>query len=115
MRVLLERKASVEDRSQAGDTPLLLGAENSGDPAVVKALVAAGANIHAKDNAGNTAIKLAAWQHHIETVKFLIKLGGDACAKDNDGKTAIDDAKSNQNEDPGKQEIIALLQEKCGH
>jgi ankyrin repeat protein len=114
LKALLERKASLEERSQAGDTPLLLGAENSEDPAVVKDLIAAGANIHAKDNAGDTAIKLAAWQHHIETVKFLIKLGGDACAKDNDGKTAIDDAQSKQNEDPGKQELIALLQQKCG-
>ncbi|HKV95267.1 MAG TPA: hypothetical protein VJW20_22170 [Candidatus Angelobacter sp.] len=44
---------------------------------------------------------------------LLAKIGVDACAIGKDGKTAIDMAKSNLNDDPGKQEIIAFLPEKC--
>ena len=50
----------------------------------------------------------------MDAVKFLVGLGADACAKNNDGETAIDMTQTNLNDDPGKHEIIAFLQKKCG-
>jgi ankyrin repeat protein len=104
----------VDERNYYGETPLILAATHSADISVVKELIAAGANIHAQSNSGTNAVMGAAWQHHLDTVKLLADLGVDACAKNNEGETAIDQARTNLNEDPGKDEIIAFLQEKCG-
>lgn len=114
VRVLLRHGALVDERNYYGETPLILAATNSADISVVKELIAAGANIHAQSKAGDNAVMGAAWQHHLDTVQLLVGLGVDACAKNNKGETAIDQARSNLNEDPGKHEIIAFLQEKCG-
>jgi ankyrin repeat protein len=112
--VLLRHGALVDESNYYGETPLILAATNSADISVVKELIAAGANIHAQSNVGTNAVMGAAWQHHLDTVKLLVGLGLDACAKNNKGETAIDQARTNLNEDPGKHEIIAFLQEKCG-
>lgn len=72
------------------------------------------AHIHAVTHDGDNAVMLAAGAHRADAVKFLVDLGVDSCAKNDDGETAIDHAESNLNEDPGKQEIIAFLQVKCG-
>jgi len=112
--VLLRHGASVNERNYYGEAPLILAATHSADISVVKELIAAGANVHAQSKVGDNAVMGAAWQHHLETVKLLVGLGVDACAKNNKGETAIDQARSNLNEDPGKQEIIAFLQVKCG-
>lgn len=115
VRVLLRHGALVDERNYYGETPLILAATNSADTSVVKELIAAGANIHAQSTVGVNPVMGAAWQHHLDSVKLLVSLGVDACAKNNKGETAIDQARTNLNEDPGKHEVIAFLQEKCGH
>ncbi|HKR95820.1 MAG TPA: ankyrin repeat domain-containing protein, partial [Candidatus Angelobacter sp.] len=106
--------AHIDTRDADEETAFLEAAQRGNGLAIMEELVRAGANIHAVNDLGDNAIMLAAWQHHLENVKLLIRLGVDPCAKSNDGETAIDMAKTNLNDDPGKQEIIALLQEKCG-
>jgi ankyrin repeat protein len=113
VRLLLQHGAIVDDRAYDGETPLMQAAQRPNTIAVINELIAAKADIHAVDKLGNNAVMLAAWQHRPEVVKLLVELGGDGCAKNDDGETAIDQARS-LNEDPGKHEIIAFLQEKCG-
>jgi ankyrin repeat protein len=110
----LQHGAIVNDGGSDGETPLLRAAERPNNIAVIKELIAMKADIHAVTDAGNNAVMLAAGAHRADAVKFLVELGVDPCAKNDDGETAIDQAKSNRNEDPGKHEIIAFLQEKCG-
>lgn len=113
-KILLQHGARVDDQNKGGETALLIASQRKNGLAVIRELVAAGANIYATNNLGHNAVMLAAWQHYKDNVKILVDLGVPPCAVDNDGKTAIDQARTNLNEDPGKQEIIAFLQEKCG-
>jgi ankyrin repeat protein len=114
IKVLLQHKVRLEDRDEGGETAFMLAAQREKGAAVIPALVAAGADIHAVNALGDNALMLAAWQHQLDIVKLLIGLGVDACAKNNSGETAIDMVKTNLNDDPGKQEMIALLKTKCG-
>lgn len=114
IKALLKHGARVDDRNEGGETALVMAAQRENGPAMIQELVAAGADINALNNLGDNAVMLAAWQHHFDAVKLLVGLGVDACAKNDEGETAIDQAKTNLNEDPGKQEIISFLQEKCG-
>jgi len=115
VRLLLQHGAIVDDAGSDGETPLLRAAERPNNLAVIKELIAMKADVHAVTDAGNNTVMLAAGAHRADAVKFLVELGVDPCAKNDDGETAIDRANSNLNEDPGKHEIIAFLQEKCGH
>jgi len=114
IKALLKHGARVDNRDEGGETALLMVAQRENGPAVIQELVAAGADINSLNNLGDNAVMLAAWQHHLDAVKFLVGLGADACAKNNDGETAIDMTQTNLNDDPGKHEIIAFLQKKCG-
>jgi ankyrin repeat protein len=114
VRILLRHKARVEDQNPSGETALLMAAQRANGAAVIKELVAAGANIHAVNDFGDNAVMLAAWKHHLDTVKLLVGLGVDACAKNFEGETAIDQANSYLDGDPAKLEIISFLQAKCG-
>jgi len=114
IKALLKHGARVDDRNEGGETPLLIAAQRENGPAMIQELVAAGADIHALNNLGSNAVMLAAWQHHFDAVKLLVELGVFPCLINYGLETAIDEATSNLNEDPGKKEIIAFLQEKCG-
>jgi ankyrin repeat protein len=56
---------------------------------ILKILLDAGANIHARDNAGFTPLIHIAATRNAEIVKVLIKAGADIEAKTNDGKNAL--------------------------
>ena len=114
-KTLLRHGSRVDDRDDGGETALLIAAQRENGAAVIQELAAAGADIHAVNKFGNNAVMLAAWQHYEDNVKVLVDLGVSPCLANYEGETAIDQAKSNRNEDPGKHEIIAFLQEKCGH
>ena len=68
-----------------------------------------GADVHAADNAGSTAVMRAAINGHKDTVHVLVKdCGADVDAADNDGWTALMLARSQ-----GHHDIVKMLKE-CG-
>lgn len=82
-----------------GITPLMEAASN-GDFKKVKALIAAGANVNARNKLGCTVLMYAtgaftfqvysAGNGHVNVIKALIAAGADVNAKDNDdGETAL--------------------------
>ena len=92
---LLLAKGSDPNRKMMtiGFFPLtpLLSAVSFDDPALIRALVAGGANLHARDDDGMTALDWAVLAHHAGTVKALLSLGAaaDVNAKDNFGYTPL--------------------------
>jgi ankyrin repeat protein len=82
----------------------LIEAAKEGDLERVKALIAAGANVNAKKNYGETALMYTAMLGHTEITQLLIKKGADVNAKTKDGETALSLAK-----EQGHDEIVKLL------
>ncbi len=72
-------------------TTPMLSAVAYDDPALIRALVTGGANVHAKDDDGMTALDWAVLAHHPGTVKALLSLGAadDVNARDNFGYTPL--------------------------
>jgi ankyrin repeat protein len=68
---------------------LMLEAARLGRTDLIVPLVKAGADINARDARGFTALILAAYNEHPDTVETLLAMGADACAPDRDqGNTA---------------------------
>ncbi len=90
-------------RDHLGKTPLMLAAEN-GDLRRVKALIAKGADVNAKDHARRrTALMEAASSGSVDCVQALIAAGADVNAKDHVGNTAL-------RQNRYKSDIAAILQ-----
>ncbi len=113
-KILLKRGTPVDYRNTNGETALLIAAQRKNGTAVIKELMEAGADIHAVNKFGDNALMLAAWKHQPETVKLLVELGIDPCLKNKEGETALDQAVSYSYDEPGRRDVIALLQQKCG-
>ena len=75
-----------------------------GSNEVVKALLANGADVNAKDKYGATALMVASEKSYLEVVKALLAKGADVNAKDNNGVTALMVASGN-----GHTEVVNLL------
>lgn len=60
-----------------GESSLLMMAAQRADNRVVKALLAAGADVNYADTEGQSAIALASYKGHLTTVKTLLKAGAD--------------------------------------
>ena len=113
VQLLLQYGAKV-DVGDHGQSPILVAARNEESTSLVPVLIAAGADVNARDGLGSNAISIAAGQHNLDGMKLFLNLGVDPCVKDQDGRTAIYWAELNLNDDPGKQEMIALLKSRCG-
>src|SRR5215813_915894 len=81
-RLLIERGADVTAASKQGRTPLMVAAARKGGAPIVELLLAKGADVHAKDRLGSTALTLAARTGDLETVKLLMARGADPNAAD---------------------------------
>lgn len=110
-RLLIEEGADVHARNHDGDTALMLAATDeplttgmriaeavrehgpveitSGCPDVLKFLIGEGANIHARNKDGNTALMLAATVGSLRAARYLIGAGSDVRARNRSGKTAL--------------------------
>jgi ankyrin repeat protein len=68
----------------------LMHAANHGYAKMVQTLIAAGANVNAKDSFGATALMEAALYGHLEVVELLLQAGADTKAQTNAGDKASD-------------------------
>ncbi|NKI74245.1 ankyrin repeat domain-containing protein [Dickeya sp. CFBP 2040] len=67
----------------------LWDAARNGNDAVLQEFVSAGYNLNARDDKGFTAVILAAYHGHYDTVSLLINHGADPCLQDSRGNTAL--------------------------
>ena len=69
--------------------PDLIRAARSRDIAAVRALLAKGADVNAKDKNGSTALMLVASRGHTDALRALLAAGANVNAKDIGGGTAL--------------------------
>lgn len=62
-------------------------------------LLAAGADVHASDQFGNTSLMIAAFNGSAECVRILLAAGADVHAVDKDGRSALMLADSEDHQD----------------
>jgi ankyrin repeat protein len=108
VRTLIAHGAKVNVHSDTdGVTPLHQAAAN-GHVKSMQLLLAAGADIHARDAHGRTPLMTAASEGEPEALRLLLARGGRAGDRDRDGKTALAYARELK-EDEGRSTIIAIL------
>jgi len=81
--------------AQAAGPPPLMAAIVNGNTALVRTLIAKGANVHTRFQ-GETPLMLAVVGGNTDILKMLIKAGSDIDAKDPSGETALSVAKTSQ-------------------
>ena len=87
----------------------LIDAAAAGDLVRVKSLIAAGADVNAKNNNGETALMWASYKGHAEVVEALLAARADVNAKTDDGETALMLAS-----DMGHADVVKLLRQAGG-
>ena len=87
-RIIKGNPAMRDARTSLGSTPLHLAATNP-DVTALKALLAAGANVNAKDDDGNTPLHMAAYTNRIEHAKVLLEAGADVNVVSTGGRTPM--------------------------
>ena len=92
--------------SRSPENDALIRAAREGHDDTVKALLASGAGVNAKDEQGNTALIEAARYGHDDVVRALLAGGASIQAKDKEGKTALMLAAQG-----GHTEIVQLLKQ----
>ena len=101
----LDKGASVKAIDSVGRTPLMMAAEYNPDPAVVRALLTAGADINAQDTCGGNCLFYATGKP-LDVVTMLLSFGADPNAGSSDGETPFMNAASHTS---NPEEIAALL------
>lgn len=89
---LLENGASVHDPVTALQVPILGLAAVRGDAAIVRMLIAKGADVNARDKTGSTPLFWAVRSDYdsAEVAEVLIKAGADVNARDMSGESVMD-------------------------
>ncbi|HEV2613646.1 MAG TPA: ankyrin repeat domain-containing protein [Gammaproteobacteria bacterium] len=82
---LLESSADIEAEAKVDKRRPLHEAANNGKTTVVDILLTHGAELHAEDAYGWTALHFAAWKCHIDTAIDLLAKGAVSHAKDKEG------------------------------
>lgn len=86
VRRLLKADPKQRDvRTALGSTPLHLAATNP-DTSAMKALIAAGADVNARDNEGATPLHMAAYSSRPKNTQLMLEAGADPQAKTDNGR-----------------------------
>jgi ankyrin repeat protein len=80
---------ATANRAAVDGTPALLWAAHNGDAALVRALIAAGADVKATNAFGTTAIREASMVGSTETIRALLDAGADADSPSDQGMTNL--------------------------
>lgn len=88
LQMLPRRAELLEFRDEEGNTPLILAAATKQDD-VVQVLLAMGANVHAKNDLGETVLHHAVDQAEADMIRQLRAAGADPQAESNEGKTPL--------------------------
>ena len=100
VRLLLEAGADPKIEAPYGSTVLHIFGVN---PTIARQLIAAGANVNARDRLGQTPLFHAS---NSDVACLLLQAGADPLARDRTGETALDNARR-----MGSKDVIAMLQE----
>ena len=93
-------RTALETRNYDENTAVQLAARHNKNPAVLKALLEAGANLHTRDSDNYSALHLAAENNrNSDVVQVLLSEGADPMARDFAGFTASYVAARNENPD----------------
>lgn len=84
-QILKTNPAARDVRTQQGSTPLHLAATNP-DLGPLKVLIAAGADVNARDNDGLTPLHMTAYTQSGKQAELLLQAGSDPFAKTNAGR-----------------------------
>jgi ankyrin repeat protein len=79
---------NIEEKDGSNETPIML-ASRYGPPAVVNALLKAGATTHGRSNVGFSSLHLAARYNSHKVVSLLLEAKSEVNAKNNDGWTPL--------------------------
>lgn len=86
---LLKHQSNVNDATDQGKTALMYACENQQEPASLKLLIDAGADVNKQDLIGKTALMYAAQNYKTpDSIYLLISAGADMSIMDHSGKTA---------------------------
>lgn len=86
---LLRGNPALRDTAtEHGSTPLHLAAMNA-DPGPLQALLAAGANVHARDHDGSTPMHMAAYASRTRNAQLLLEAGADPTLKNTIGRDVL--------------------------
>lgn len=102
--ILLEKGADVNHTDNAGNTALIVAAQQNCYKGIVKELIRAGADLNAADKRGNTALHYALNYGSQESAIFMVKKGADVNHANNEGVTPMDIAA-----EKGYDTILALM------
>ena len=99
VRLLLSRGADVNVASQRGRTALQSAARSDRSAAIVRLLLAAGADVKAVDGAKANTLHAATMGNDIDTIRLIVDAGVDVNAADFAGFTPLLNAAANRNLD----------------
>lgn len=85
---LVEAGADLEDRDEAGSSPLIYAIIGK-HPKIVSLLIERGASIHVRDNHNATPLHIAAKMNHIEIIDLLASSTQDIDPQNNEGQTPL--------------------------
>lgn len=88
-QALIDADADVNTISQKNGRTALMNAAENGNVEIVKLLIAASTDIHARDRDFKTALIYAADRENHEAAKILIEAGADINHKNINGKFAL--------------------------
>jgi ankyrin repeat protein/mono/diheme cytochrome c family protein len=106
VRLLVNRGANLNVRSELGNTPLIVAAAHADSTAVVEFMLSHGADLKAKNKRGYTALHSAVGAGNPKTVKLLAAKGAKVDADDDTSRSDLAIAA-----DRGSMELVEFLLE----
>jgi ankyrin repeat protein len=86
----LANGGDINWKSQTGNTPIMMAASVPGNGKMVEFLCQKGADLNIRNMNGATALILATYYNHVDSVEALVKCKADKNIKDMFGHTALD-------------------------